>query len=144
MRKVVACLIRPGLDGVELLVFRHPNGTIQIPKGTLEKGESPEVAVLRELEEESGISAATLGLRVDLDRVAPRGPAGAAPSEDQVWHVFTLRPAAEVPDSWQHRARGSPEEEGLVFSCRWLRLSGAKEELDELYHPVVDMLMDGK
>ena len=51
--KACACLV--DARG-RLLVFRHPgDGNMQLPKGTIEPGESPEVAVRRELLEESGI-----------------------------------------------------------------------------------------
>jgi 8-oxo-dGTP pyrophosphatase MutT (NUDIX family) len=142
IRKVVACLIRSGRLGQELLVFTHPDGSVQIPKGTLEGGESAEAAVLRELHEESGISEAAIGGRVvDLDRPAPQPTTGGAPLEDQIWHIFRLHSSKPTPDSWQHRASGSPEEDELVFSCRWIRLSRAKQHLHELYHPVVDALL---
>ena len=51
--KACACLV----DGRgRLLVFHHPDdGGMQLPKGTVEPGESPEDAVRRELLEESGI-----------------------------------------------------------------------------------------
>ena len=41
--------------GPELLVFRHPLAGIQVPAGTVEFGEAPEQAVIREVAEESGI-----------------------------------------------------------------------------------------
>ena len=51
--KACACLV--DARG-RLLVFRHPgDGNMQLPKGTIESGESPEQAVRRELLEESGI-----------------------------------------------------------------------------------------
>ena len=51
--KACACLVDPV---GRLLVFDHPeDGGMQLPKGTVEPGESPEDAVRRELLEESGI-----------------------------------------------------------------------------------------
>ena len=43
----------------KLLVFRHPfhpEAGIQVPAGTIEPGESPQEAVLREAHEETGFS----------------------------------------------------------------------------------------
>lgn len=142
VRKVVACLLRNGSDGPELLVFDHPQGTVQIPKGTLEAGELPHVAVLRELEEESGVSDASIDLKIgDFECVVRRGPDGAGPFEEQVWHVFRLSTRSEHPDSWRHEAVGSPEEDGLTLSYRWLVLSRASDLVDPLYRPVVEALL---
>ena len=48
--KACACLV--DARG-RLLVFRHPeDGNMQLPKGTIEPGESPEFAVRRELLED--------------------------------------------------------------------------------------------
>ena len=142
IRKVVACLIRPGRSGPELLVFTHPDGSVQIPKGTLEDGESAEAAVLRELREESGISEAAIEASVvDLDYRTPQSTLDGVPLQEQLWQIFRLRSDKPIPDSWQHRASGSPEEDGLVFSCRWICLSRAKQHLHQLYHPVIDALL---
>ena len=44
----------------KILLFRHPLAGVQLVKGTIEKGEAPCRAALRELAEESGISTATI------------------------------------------------------------------------------------
>lgn len=49
--KVTAFCIR----GEQLLVFDHPAAGTQVPAGTVEQGEDPRDAVLRELAEETGI-----------------------------------------------------------------------------------------
>ena len=55
IEKVTAFVTRER-DGVrELLVFKHPNAGIQIPAGTVEDGENPETAVMREIYEETGL-----------------------------------------------------------------------------------------
>lgn len=56
LEKVVAFITRPTPGGGELLLFRHPYAGIQIPGGTVEEGESPAEAALREAREESGIT----------------------------------------------------------------------------------------
>ena len=44
------------IDGMEhLLVFKHPLAGYQLVKGTIELGERPSHAAVRELDEESGI-----------------------------------------------------------------------------------------
>ncbi len=59
IEKVSAFITREGAAGRELLVFAHPNplAGIQVPAGTVDPGEAPEHAVLRETWEESGLSA---------------------------------------------------------------------------------------
>jgi 8-oxo-dGTP pyrophosphatase MutT (NUDIX family) len=54
--KVTAFVTREKEHGRELLVFRHPTAGVQLPAGTIEPGETPEQAVLRELGEETGIN----------------------------------------------------------------------------------------
>jgi 8-oxo-dGTP pyrophosphatase MutT (NUDIX family) len=53
--KVTAFITRPGPAGEELLLFQHPYAGVQIPAGTVEPGETPEQAVLREAWEETGL-----------------------------------------------------------------------------------------
>ncbi len=55
LHKVTALITRPGPQGVELLLFQHPNAGIQIPAGTVEPGESLDQAALREAREETGV-----------------------------------------------------------------------------------------
>ncbi len=58
--KVTAFVTRSGADGRQLLLFHHPTAGIQIPAGTVEEGESPEAAVLREVAEETGLTEVRL------------------------------------------------------------------------------------
>ena len=53
--KVTAFVTRQGADGLELLAFQHPHAGVQLPAGTVEEGEPPEQAVLREVREETGL-----------------------------------------------------------------------------------------
>jgi 8-oxo-dGTP pyrophosphatase MutT (NUDIX family) len=56
VEKVTAFITRPTAAGPELLLFEHPNAGTQIPAGTVEESEAPGEAVLREAEEETGLS----------------------------------------------------------------------------------------
>lgn len=82
VEKVTAFVIRQREEGVDLLLFEHPYAGIQIPAGTVESGETPEHAVLRELAEETGLSNVTLHRTLDVaeDQLAEGQPLIAAPT----------------------------------------------------------------
>lgn len=117
--KACACLV--DARG-RLLVFRHPgDGNMQLPKGTIEPGESPEVAVRRELLEESGIDHVGELLPLGtLQRDCEAGIEGNTLRHPQLWHLFLMRADGPLPETFDHVAMGSPEEDGLVFSFSWL------------------------
>jgi putative (di)nucleoside polyphosphate hydrolase len=112
-----------------LLVFDHPeDGGPQLPKGTIEPGESPEDAVRRELLEESGIRFdGPLEPLGTLERLCQAGEESAAQTHWQRWHLFLMRAREPLPARFTHVACGSPEEDGLVFAFRWL---GPQDSLD--------------
>ena len=117
--KACACLV--DAQG-RLLVFDHPgDGGMQLPKGTVEPGETPEDAVRRELLEESGIhytgELVPLGT---MDRLCEAGVEGNTHKHPQLWHLFLMRAQGPLPETFEHVAHGSPEEDGLVFSFSWL------------------------
>jgi len=60
IEKVTAFITRVVPRGTDLLLFGHPHAGIQIPAGTVEPGETPEQAVVREAHGESGLTALTL------------------------------------------------------------------------------------
>ena len=55
VEKVTAFVTRERNGVCELLLFRHPTAGIQIPAGTVDDGETPEAAVMREVYEETGL-----------------------------------------------------------------------------------------
>lgn len=125
--KACACLV--DARG-RLLVFDHPgDGGCQLPKGTIEPGETPEQAVRRELLEESGLvfDGPLLSLGT-LHRDCAAGEESNRHAHPQLWHLFLIRWAGEaLPETFTHTAHGSPEEDGLVFAFRWL---SAQDPLD--------------
>ena len=117
--KACACLVD---DRERLLVFFHPGDRgMQLPKGTIEPGESPEQAVRRELLEESGIAYdGRLQPLGTLDRECEAGIEGNREKHAQLWHLFLMRAPGPLPEAFEHEATGSPEEHGLIFRFRWL------------------------
>lgn len=107
--KVVAYITH----GDRLLVFRHtqfPEAGIQVPAGTVEEGEDPDVAVLREATEETGLT--------DLDLVSLLGEQVRDMSDygrDEIHHrrFYHVRCTGDPPVTWRHLERspadGTPD-----------------------------------
>ena len=55
IEKITAFITRETKDGPGLLLFTHPCASNQLPAGTVEEGDAPEAAVLREAFEETGL-----------------------------------------------------------------------------------------
>ena len=122
MEKVVVYITHAG----RLLVFRHtehPEAGIQVPAGTVEEGELPVAAVIREAREETGLERlevrSFLGKRryhFEFDR-----------SEVQVRHFYHLELLGEAPATWQHY-ESTPS--GLIpFEFFWAKLPDGVPEL---------------
>jgi len=64
--------------------YRHAAKTflLEIPAGTLEPGESPEVGAARELEEEIGVRAEKLEVLTEFSKTTKTSPSNAIPSND--------------------------------------------------------------
>lgn len=84
LHKLTAFILRPGLDGPQILAFQHPSAGLQLPAGTVDPGETPEAAALREAAEETGL--ARLRLVANLGSETVRAPEG------QGWLLRSLRP----------------------------------------------------
>lgn len=122
----VVCFIMRGAD--EMLAFAHrdnPQAGIQVPAGTIEPGERPDVAALREAEEETGLpftlvrKLGVVEFSVDHPEMVPPG------HENQRCHVFELAPLVPLADTWSYYA-----EDSHWFEYGWLPL-GRASELDQ-------------
>jgi putative (di)nucleoside polyphosphate hydrolase len=134
IHKAVAAVVRRNGTGADLLAFRHPLADVQLPKGTVEPGETPAEGVMRELEEESGLRFDGQPRPIGEWRRVIDGKFGErATGAVQLWHVFVLDAPEGLPDSWTHEASGSPQEEGLTFAFRWLPIDA---DLGTKLHPV--------
>lgn len=103
----------------ELLLFEHKacdEAPIQIPGGGVERGESIEAAIHREIHEESGLTNLTLIRKLgvtercwlDTKTISRR-------------HYFLLEASHNTPDHWNHIVWGSGADAGLCFSYFWHR-----------------------
>lgn len=106
-----------------LLVFTHPlspEAGIQVPAGTLEDGEEPEVGALREASEETGLSGLEIGAFLG-EQIKDLSDVGL----DEIHHryFYHLRCPGEPPDRWRH-VETDPSDGGspIPFDFFWARL----------------------
>ncbi len=119
VKKALAYVVR----GDELLVFRHadfPEAGLQVPAGTVERGEAPDAAVIREVSEESGLTSVRLVSLVGRYRYVPEG-------QKCVLHeryVYHLEFSGRTPTHWNHiesrRSDGGPP---VSFRFQWMKLN---------------------
>ncbi|RWU22943.1 DNA mismatch repair protein MutT [Pseudomonas alkylphenolica] len=128
MRPDKACpvvLSRAQVPGI--LLFRHPLAGVQLVKGTIEQGESPREAALRELREESGIGPATISDDLGCWEAGHRG---------QVWSFHLCETGEALPEQWSHQ---TTDDYGHRFAFFWA-------PLDQLpyadCHPVFQRALD--
>lgn len=115
-RKAYAYITRTATPARDVLVFRHrdyPEAGIQIPKGSVDAGEAPGDAVLREVGEEAGLVDVTLisALAVD-EETQPDG----ARHERHFFHLVSNG----ARGAWDHVVTGDGEDHGMVFCYFWL------------------------
>lgn len=115
-----------------LLVFDHLDvdaGT-QVPGGGIHAGETPEVAVLRELAEESGLDSAVVVRK--LGEAWHRSEPGDVPAglEEQIQHAFHLElPEAPGRERWEWSERSGGHVVEHRFAFRWMALDEAERVL---------------
>jgi 8-oxo-dGTP pyrophosphatase MutT (NUDIX family) len=118
--RVVAYVTRERGGRRELLVFDHRDdreaGT-QVPAGRLEPGENIEAALLRELEEEAGLSSARI-----VRKIGTWEPGMLPHGELYTNHAYEIE-APGAPDAWEHVVFGDGDDAGLVFVYRWIPLA---------------------
>jgi 8-oxo-dGTP pyrophosphatase MutT (NUDIX family) len=116
--KVFVYITRRHSQIIELLVMDslHEPG-FEVPKGSLEPGETPEQAVHREVYEEAGIC----GLRIlaKLGEIQWRG-------EDQAFYLGEAPP--DVPDVFVHQVHGTGIDRGFWYAYRWIPVGTGLEE----------------
>lgn len=113
-------------SGDRLLVFEHtdfPDAGVQVPAGTVEQGESPREAVLREAREETGLERLRL-VRYLGERTFDLQNVGRTGVEQR--HFFHLVAEGELSETWRHAemdpSDGSPAP--IWFRFYWVSLRG--------------------
>ncbi len=109
--KVCPVVLRRSGETLQILAFEHPLAGRQLVKGTIESGESVEIAALRELSEESGIESASVLRHLGT---------WSSGFEVQVWAFVECTPHGVLPEEWEHYA---PDDGGHSFHFFWQSLS---------------------
>ena len=134
IRKAFAYITHRAPAGERLLIFSHPRSPaagLQVPAGTVQDGESPAAAALREAEEETGLGGLVLVgfLGEQLRDMADRG-------RTEVHHrfFFHLRYDGDPPDVWRHTeafpsGQGSAPTVRPLFELFWVPLPDGVPEL---------------
>ena len=124
VKKVLAYITR----GDELLVFSHRDFSaagLQVPAGTVEMGERPLDAALREVREESGLT--------EVKVVALLGNYLHSASHRAEMHdryVYHLEPTGPVESTWLHyEAHPSGGGPPIAFSFSWMKLDDPELKL---------------
>ncbi len=126
MDKVTAFILRPAKGRkVEVLIFRHPNAGLQVPAGTVEPGEAPETAVLREVQEETGLTEIRLVKKLGMEKMEL--PAGSAYLKQNL--RLLSQPSPTAPELERDLGRG------WLVQCtetqgRFTRVSYREEDLN--------------
>lgn len=118
-QKVICYVVKDG----RLLVFRHLDHSLeetglQVPAGTVEKGEDPGTSAVREVQEETGVDAAVVRhLGIDTYDYSPMCFVQATR------HFFLMTAEHELPDHWEsledHPTGGG---ESIRYECFWIPL----------------------
>jgi len=117
-QKVLAYLIWEDKGQQQLLVFVHhdyPEAGIQVSGGTVEEGESLEMAIMRELEEEAGLQQLSV-----TNKLTETVYYNSYKQEYQNQHVFLVQSYTKLPEKWNYYVTGDGEDRGLSYLFFWI------------------------
>ena len=120
INKACPIVLRQSAYGIEILAFEHPLAGYQIVKGTVEPGETPEQAAIRELAEESGLHAS-------VERSLGSWVPG---FENHHWALVLMNGPSAIPDEFQFFTQ---DDGGHWFRFFWQPLDAP---LSKLWHPL--------
>jgi 8-oxo-dGTP pyrophosphatase MutT (NUDIX family) len=115
-------------DKKALVIYRR--GHWDLPKGKIEKGERPEQAAIREVQEETGLQELALG----------------APLKD-TWHVYSMKDKRILKTTHWYIMRTSQEELHLqheedIEAAKWVNPVNFFENPGPIYGNILDVLVD--
>lgn len=113
----------------ELLVFEHagiPEAGVQIPAGGVRHGEPLEMAVVREVYEETGLHE--LMVRSQLHTEHKPHPTTGIP---RTTTFFAVDARDQTPDHWKHAIQADGADAGMTFQCRFVPLPLSRPLTDD-------------
>ena len=115
VKKAYGYVTRMREGEIQVLVFRHPNAEagIQIPKGTVKPNEDTYNAVVREIEEETGLR----NFKVDNLMAEDFWEYDDGTIHNRFFYKITV---ATDLDEWDYHPTGGGDEEGLKFHYFWI------------------------
>lgn len=126
--KVIGYIVRQNNNKTELLVFDHDKNYseagMQVPAGTVDKGENFETALLREIYEEAGI--ANLEIKDKIDQYSFFREIQNCHNRR---HVYCLTSKIKLPETWTHKVSGDGVDKHLNFHYYWMDIEIAKTRL---------------
>jgi ADP-ribose pyrophosphatase YjhB (NUDIX family) len=125
--RVAAYVIRSS-PHPELLIFQvvgDEEAGLQIPAGGVDPGETLHSAVVREVDEETGLTGLTV-----LDELTTDSAPHPRTGRPRLTTFFHLRAPEGTPNAWTHRVHGDGNDAGQLFACRFAPLP--------LPHPLAD------
>ena len=114
-QKSFSYVIRASQTGPELLVFdslEEPG--LEVPKGSVQPGETPAQAADREILEESGLTGLTLIREL-----------GVTLWQDEEQHFFLFRADMPWPDRFEHVVTGQDGDRGMRYQYHWIAVTPA-------------------
>lgn len=126
-KKVIAYFVRHRNNQKEVLVFDHegmPEAGTQVVGGTVEDGEDLKFALVREVEEESGLKISAENLKLLAETEYRRKD-----KEEINFRTYFVIDGEALADQWSHVVKSDGEDDGLQFNFYWMSFVEARSKL---------------
>ena len=119
-KKVYAYITREKEGQTQLLICTHqgvPEAGVRVPGGTARQGETLEDALLRKIQEESGLRQVSLGHLVADELIYVKDK-----NEYQKRHFYHVAFPESSVDVWEHSLEHDGKNNGCVLSYTWMHI----------------------
>lgn len=119
-KKVYAYITREKEGQTQLLICTHQGGQeagVQVPGGTVRQGETLEYALLRNIQEDSGLRQVSLGHLVAEELIYVKDK-----NEYQKRHFYHVTLPESSVDVWEHRLENDGKNNASVLSYMWANI----------------------